>query len=202
MGLTYGDEARHIASELNALCISNDYKIGTGFLTTYKLLPTLCDYGYTDTAYKMLLNEAYPGWMYAVKHGATTTWENWNGIDEKGVPHDSLNHYSAGSVAAWLFGYCGGIRPQEPGFKRVLIRPIPGGGLSWAKTEYVSCRGRISTEWKINQNKFTLKVKTPAETTVVMPDGVIYERSAGEYQFTCAKECLTAGQSAEQTTEG
>ena len=33
-----------------------------------------------------------------IDRGATTVWERWDGIDEDGVPHESLNHYSKGAV--------------------------------------------------------------------------------------------------------
>lgn len=185
MGLTEGEEAKAIAGELNRMCIAGDYKIGTGFLTTYKLLPTLCDYGYTDTAYKMLLNPEYPGWLYAVGHGATTTWENWKGIDENGIPHDSLNHYSPGAVVSWFFSYCAGIKPLEPGFSRVQIAPVTGGGLTWAKAEYDSIRGKIISSWKLDDHSFTLEIRTPVWTSVLLPNGDSCEVEAGEYTFTC-----------------
>lgn len=186
MGLVQGEEAERIAAQLNQKCIENNYRIGTGFLTTYKLLPTLSEYGYSDTAYRILQNREYPGWMYAIEKGATTTWENWKGIDENGKPHDSLNHYSAGSVTAWLFGYCAGIQPLEAGYRRIAIRPIPGGGLRWAKARYDSCRGEIVSEWRVEKKRFHLNLTTPVEARVTMPDGTVYEKTPGTYQLSCS----------------
>ena len=115
------------------------------------------------------------------------TWENWKGIDGSGVPHDSLNHYSAGSVAAWLFGYCGGIRPAEAGFKKIKIRPMPGGNLTWANTSYDSIRGRIVSNWKIENSTFLLNVTIPDDTTAVicLPDGTVRETRSGNYHYQC-----------------
>ena len=52
-------------------------------------------------------NAEYPGWLYAVKLGATTIWERWNSLDETGKSAEngmnSLNHYAYGSIAQWLY---------------------------------------------------------------------------------------------------
>ena len=90
------------ASKLNDLVVKAGYHLNTGFLTTGELYKTLVDYGYKDTAMQMLLNDTYPGWMYEIKKGATTIWEMWDGIDEKGRVKGSLNHYSYGAVVGNL----------------------------------------------------------------------------------------------------
>lgn len=188
MGLVEQKEAAAIVSTLNQMCIHNNYRIGTGFLTTYKLLPVLCDYGYAETAYKILENTECPGWLYEVKKGATTTWENWLGIDEKGVPKDSQNHYAPGSVVAWLFSYCAGIKPLEPGFSKIQIKPVPGGSLTWAKASYESCKGRIVSDWSIENGQFRLHVEIPEEVNaeIILPSGLIQEKVGGIYEFECA----------------
>lgn len=185
MGLIQPEKENLVAAALNEKCRENDYKIGTGFLTTWQLLPTLTKYGYIDTAYKVLENTQQPGWLYEVGKGATTTWENWYGIDEAGVPVDSHNHYAPGSVVAWLFGYCAGIRPLEPGFQKVLIQPITGGSLTWAKAKFESVYGVISSSWRIEDGIFMLEVTTPVDTQIQMPNGEIYEVCAGMHIFRC-----------------
>lgn len=185
MGLAQPEKENLIAAALNEKCRENDYRIGTGFLTTWQLLPTLSRFGYIETAYRMLENTQQPGWLYAVTKGATTTWENWFGINEKGVPVDSHNHYSYGSVVAWLFSHCAGIRPLKPGFEEVLIQPIPGGSLTWAKAEYMSIRGRISSAWRIEDGTFLLDITTPTNTTVILPDSTTQTVEAGMHRFEC-----------------
>ncbi|WP_130837963.1 family 78 glycoside hydrolase catalytic domain [Lachnoclostridium sp. Marseille-P6806] len=96
------NEKKQAAADLNDLVIKCDYHLNTGFLSTPDLCPALSDYGYRDTAMKVLLNDTMPSWLYSVRQGATTIWESWNGIDEKGVPHDSLNHYSKGAIVKWI----------------------------------------------------------------------------------------------------
>lgn len=41
--------------------------MNTGFVGTSLLCNVLTDNGMTDTAYRLLLNEEYPGWLHEVK---------------------------------------------------------------------------------------------------------------------------------------
>ncbi|MBQ9227936.1 MAG: family 78 glycoside hydrolase catalytic domain [Eubacterium sp.] len=185
MGLVDDEEGKPIAEKLNKMCIENDYKIGTGFHTTYKILSVLCDYGYIDTAYKMLENTKQPGWLYEVTKGATTTWENWNGIDENGVPRDSHNHYAPGAVVAWLFSYCAGIKPLKAGFEELLIQPYVGGTLTFAEAEYHSAKGKIISRWDKTENGYTLSITVPdgIKTKVVFPNGETFDLIGGTHHF-------------------
>ncbi len=85
-------------------------------------------YGYADTAYKLLLQDTAPSWLYEVKQGATTVWETWTGIDANGHPSESLNHYSYGAICGWLFGGVCGIH-LAGGDPDHRPHPEPGSGL-------------------------------------------------------------------------
>ena len=187
MGLADATEQKEIARRLDELCRKNDYRIGTGFLTTYQVLDVLADNGYVETAYRMLENTKQPGWLYGVKKGATTTWENWYGINEKGEPVDSQNHYAPGAVISWLFSRCAGIRPLKPGFSEVLIAPMPGGSLTWAKAEYISRKGKITSSWKLEDNEFLLEVQLPegVSVRVELPDGERFVMEEATGTFRC-----------------
>ena len=88
---------------------ANHGMLATGFLGTPYLLEELTKAGYADLAYQLLLNTAYPSWGYLVEHGATTTWERWNGDQMKGDPSmNSYNHYAYGAVARLDLSLCGG----------------------------------------------------------------------------------------------
>ena len=114
-GLLDGDEVQAAADALNALVVKNGYHLNTGFLSTPDLCRVLAENGHADTAYKLLLQTECPGWLYAVKKGATTIWETWDGVREDGTVHDSLNHYSYGAISGWLFsGVCGALS-RAPG---------------------------------------------------------------------------------------
>ncbi len=178
------EKAENVA-RLNDLVVANDYRIGTGFLTTPFILPVLTDYGYPNTAYRVALNRKRPGWLYEVEKGATTIWENWNGLDEHNVPKDSFNHYSFGTIVGWLFSRVAGISPLEPGFAKSRIRPVPGGGLKQAKCRYESAAGMISSSWTADDGEFRLTVDVPTETLVELPDGNSQTVPRGIHSFSC-----------------
>ena len=67
-----------------------------------------------------------PSWLAMIDRGATTVWERWEGIDDDGVPHESLNHYSKGAVVSFLHRYVAGLQRLEPTWTPVPRRPAPG----------------------------------------------------------------------------
>ncbi len=179
------EEKHKIISDLAEKVAENNYKIGTGFLTTPYILQMLSDYGFVDTAYRMLENEERPGWLYAVKKGATTIWENWDGISDKGIVTDSFNHYLMGSVTGWLFSHVAGITALEPGYTKVKIKPIPGGSFTHINCSYKSSTGLIKSSWKREGEDFHLNIEVPTETEVHLPDETVHQVSEGEHTFSC-----------------
>jgi alpha-L-rhamnosidase len=149
-----------------------DWHLSTGFAGVGYLCPVLTEAGYMDVAYRLLGNETYPSWGYTIKNGATTIWERWDGwTEENGFQSpnmNSFNHYSLGSVGEWLYRYVAGIDLGTPGYGRIVIRPCPGGGLTHASGAYDSVRGRISSSWKIEDNRFVLETLIPPNTTATV----------------------------------
>ena len=84
--------------------------------------------------------------------GATTVWERWDSMLPDGTINPgemtSFNHYALGAIADWMHQYVGGIRPLAPGYSKVLIAPVPGDGIDWAKTSLRSPHGTIAVEWR------------------------------------------------------
>ncbi|OAS14367.1 glycoside hydrolase family 78 protein [Paenibacillus oryzisoli] len=169
-------------------------RLSTGFLGVGYLLPALTDNGSLDVAYNLLQQEAFPSWMYSIKHGATTIWERWDGwTEDQGFQTptmNSFNHYSLGSVGEWMFRYMAGIEadPEQPGFQHVIIRPKPGGNLNWVKASYESLYGCIKVEWQLSaEGNFRLHVDVPANTTATihMPDQTASSQriGSGSYVF-------------------
>ena len=164
--------------------------LGTGFLATPLLLPVLADAGHLEVAYEVLLQDTPPSWLTMVDRGASTVWEAWNGIDEHGVAHDSLNHYSKGAVIAFLHRYVAGIRPidGEVAYRRFRIAPRPGGGITWAEAAHDSPHGRIESSWRVDDGTFRLTATVPPGTTadVEVPDGTVASVGPGTTEHVCA----------------
>lgn len=171
--------AKHLVEDIRA----KGNHLSTGFVGVGHLTPTLTEAGYVDVAYKLLLQDTFPGWLYSVKNGATTIWERWDGwTKEKGFQDprmNSFNHYSLGSVGEWLFDTVAGLGLDKdiPGYKKIIIRPRPGGGLNYAKAEFQSIHGRITSAWKLQDGKFELAITIPANTAaeVYLPGKAVDE---------------------------
>lgn len=164
------EEVKEAAAELNGKIIENDYHLNTGFLSTPSLCSVLAEYGYQETAYRLLLQDTMPGWLYEVKKGATSIWETWDGINEKGEVSASLNHYSYGAVCGWLFAGVCGIQVEN---ERIKIAPQPHKLLGYAKAVYQSSMGEIVSAWKYEKDQFFYEITVPAnaKAEVCLPDG-------------------------------
>ncbi|HOC71070.1 MAG TPA: alpha-L-rhamnosidase C-terminal domain-containing protein, partial [Candidatus Hydrogenedentes bacterium] len=149
-----------------------DGHLATGFIGTPRLLPTLSLAGRDDVGYRLLMNTTYPSWLFQVTLGATTMWERWNGwTPDKGFADsgmNSFNHYAFGAVGEWLYSRVAGIRPDAPGFEKIYIEPVPGGGLTYARMNYQSIRGLIISSWRVEGDSFLLDVEIPANTTATV----------------------------------
>ncbi|MBQ7059963.1 MAG: family 78 glycoside hydrolase catalytic domain [Firmicutes bacterium] len=181
-------EERQAAADLDEKVRENGYHLNTGFLSTPFLTEVLADHGYTDTAYRLLLQEECPSWLYAVEKGATTIWETWDGIREDGTVHDSLNHYSYGAISGWLIkGVCG-IRYRHD---ELEIRPHPDPSLGYAKATYHSPKGRIVSGWQYKKVAFGTEKKAVYHieipegllAKVFLPDGQKFSLEAGSYDL-------------------
>jgi alpha-L-rhamnosidase len=58
----------------------------------------------------------------------------------------SFNHYALVSWQDWMHTVIGGLKALEPGWKRFMVKPIPGGKLTYARSEFHRRYGVIKTE--------------------------------------------------------
>ena len=151
------------------------YSLMTGFIGTAWISKALSDHGYSDVAYRLLLNEQYPSWLYPVTQGATSIWERLNSYTiEDGFGDNnsmnSFNHYSFGAVGQWLIAHSLGIQRGEPGFRHFVLRPEPdpSGRLKEAAGHYDSPYGRIAAGWTQDGDALTYTVTVPPNTTATL----------------------------------
>ncbi|MHA1730783.1 MAG: family 78 glycoside hydrolase catalytic domain, partial [Promethearchaeota archaeon] len=170
-----GAAFRHLLGALRRY----DGRLSTGFLSTIHLLRVLSAAGRDDLAYGLVESRRFPSWGYTIEQGATTIWERWDGFvagrgfQNKGM--NSFNHYAFGSVAEWLYSVVLGINfdPAAPGMGRAVLKPRPGGSLTWARGQYRSIRGTVGVSWRRDAGRgtLTLEVDVPPNTTakVILP---------------------------------
>lgn len=165
--------ARHLAVDVAA----RDHHLTTGFLGVSHLLPALSQAGHDDTAFALLLQDGFPSWLFSVRHGATTIWERWDGwtpgrgFQDPGM--NSFNHYALGSCGEWMYGSLAGLGmdPSQPAFRRVLIQPRVGGGITSSSASMRTMRGRLTAAWSVGDGRFELDCDIPvgSAATVILP---------------------------------
>ena len=187
------EQKAQMADHLCRLLEENDWKINTGFQSTPFILFALADNGKVDEAYRLLLQDEAPSWLYQVKMGATTTWEQWDSVQKDGsIKESSLNHYAYGAVGDFLYRRIAGLEPIEAGYKTFRVAPQIGGGLEWVKCSHVSPYGEIRLKWHISEDgedtkTFYLELDVPVTTEchVTLPDGSRKRVAGGHYSGKC-----------------
>jgi len=177
---------------LDELVRESGYHIRTGFVGTPLVCDALCSTGHYVAAYRLLLQEECPSWLYPVTMGATTVWERWDSMLSDGSinPDEmtSFNHYAFGAVADWMQRTIGGLAPSEPGYRCMEISPRPGGGLTHALARHLTPYGTAECRWKIEDGKLDLNVIVPANTTarVIFPgsDQAPVEVGSGQWNWS------------------
>jgi alpha-L-rhamnosidase len=165
------EQARQAADKLVAAIEKRDGHLSTGMVTTHLLLPALSKAGRTDIAYRLLAKTTFPSWGYFLNMGAASMWERWDAKTEKGFHPDgmnSFNHAKLGTCTEWFYRTVLGIDAAEPGFGKILLKPEPGGNLTWARGFYDSQHGRIGSDWKVENSQFVWNVRIPANTTAMV----------------------------------
>ena len=175
--IVQGEARDNMIARLRQNFAEHDNCLQTGFLGTSILMPTLTDNGMADIAYELLLQRKNPSWLYSIDNGATTIWERWNsymieyGMGPRGM--NSFNHYAYGCVCQWLWQSAAGIAadPAQPGFRHIIMRPVPDKRLGSLTAEYQSAAGLIKSAWHYDGDQWEWSFTIPkgATATVTLP---------------------------------
>ncbi len=192
-GIVEGEAKAKMIERLRQNFVEHDNCLQTGFLGTSILMATLTENGMVDIAYELLFQRKNPSWLYSVDNGATTIWERWNsymvdkGMGPRGM--NSFNHYAYGCVCEWIWETAAGISsdPATPGFKHIIMKPIPDKRLGHLTAEYNSAAGLVKSAWKYEGDKWIWEFTIPegATATVTLPgetESKTYE--SGTYTLT------------------
>ncbi len=140
--------------------------IPVGLIGIMYLQRILTDCGRADIAMRFATETTYPSWGYMVKNGATTIWELWNGNTANPAMNSGNHVMLLGDLIIWMHEYLAGIRPAEPGFKSLVMKPLVGEGVTFVKASHNSPYGRVVSEWKMDgNNNFSWDIQIPVNTT-------------------------------------
>lgn len=185
-----------VGERLVQLVRNADYTLTTGFVGTPLLLHALSNVGAFDTAYRVLLQETCPSWLYIISMGATTMWERWDSMLPDGTINSgemtSFNHYALGAVADWMHKVIGGLAPLEPGYRRFSVAPRPGGALTSAAVSHICPYGQIDVRWRVEAQGLTVDISVPPGTSAVLDIGGIEHRELPPGEHTVRETSFTA----------
>lgn len=150
-----------------------DGHISTGLIGAQWIMRMLTKYGRADIAFQLATNTTYPSWGYMIENGATTIWELWNG-NTADPAMNSHNHVMLlGDLIVWYYENLAGIRSDwnAPGFKHIIMRPVPVEGLTYVNASHCSGYGQIVSKWSKDEGEFNWTISVPPNTsaTVYVP---------------------------------
>ena len=117
--------------------------------------------GASDLLYEMNSRNDVPGYGFQLKKGATALTESWAALEEV-----SNNHLMLGHIMEWFYSGLAGISQAEnsQAYEKIIIKPCIVGDIRWTKAYYDSPNGRVSSDWRIENNKLILNVEIPANS--------------------------------------
>lgn len=179
------------------IIVKNGGHVSTGVIGGSWIMRALSDMGRGDVAWLLATQKSYPSWGYMAEHGATTTWELWNG-DTANPAMNSGNHVMLlGDLVTWAFQKLGGIQPlsDEPGYKRFKLSPDYGvDEINHINVSYNTIYGKVVSRWEKKAGKLVWHVEIPANTMALvdMPNGNTKELGSGSYDFESSYQLESA----------
>lgn len=108
----------------------------------------------------ILEKKTYPGYLYMLENGATTTWEHWDG--QRSRIHNCYN-----GVGKWFYQVVGGIQTVDgnPAYREFLVHPQIPHGVTWAKTQLETQMGTIVVNWNLSADNMKMEIVVPVGST-------------------------------------
>lgn len=134
----------------------------------------------TDLMATILRQEDYPGYLYMINHGATTTWESWD-CGRPGKEDRSRVHNCYNGIGIWFYQALAGIRPdpEQPGYKHFFVDPQPVEGVDWVRATKPTPYGTI----RVEIDAATLKLSVPQGLSATLFPGTPHERTLQEGEW-------------------
>jgi alpha-L-rhamnosidase len=165
-----GEQAEAIAKRLNQAVSDAGYFLEAGILGLKALFNALSAYGYTEAAYKTISHYDYPSYGYWKNCGATTLWENWNGVG-------SQNHHMYADVLNWMYRNVLGVKNQSIAYKECKIEPYFYAENCFAEGRTETPYGEIKISWQKTGNTLVMDCTIPQDINAML---VINGKELGE----------------------
>lgn len=150
------------------------------------LLQALYLAGEDQYALSLLTDKSDRSWYNMIRSGSTITMEAW---DMKYKPNSDWNHAWGAAPANIIPGFLWGISASEPGFAKVVIKPLMG-NLKYSTIKVPTIRGTIGAEYKNNGKTKLYQISIPGnmECDLVLADSKIYKLYPGKNKIVLVYE--------------
>ncbi|GAA2459140.1 glycoside hydrolase family 78 protein [Actinomadura vinacea] len=162
-GMVPDGKAPGVAKSLNDDIVAKDHHLTAGVFPSRFLLTALSDHGYTDTVHRVATRTDQPSWGFWIENGHSTMFEGW------ALTSRSHDHHYWALISSWFHQSLAGIRPAEPGYRRLTIRPrVPSSGLDRVRGSQRTGQGLVESAWTKHEtpsgNRLELRVRIPGNT--------------------------------------
>ena len=157
----FEDAERHSAFAHLLDIIEKDGRfMQTGVLGARVMFHVLSEFGRSDLAFEMITRPEHPSYGNLVKRSATSLWEAFH---PEGGRILSQNHHFWGDISSWFIRCLAGIQfnPHHDNHNEVNIRPSFIPQLTSASGFHDCPSGRITSEWKRENERIILKLQIP-----------------------------------------
>lgn len=153
-GMVPDDKKNDVVSEFKQTLLDKD-AFSSGEIGLPYIIQTASKFGMNDLIGKFITREKHPSYYAFVLDGETTLGEYWEN-NPRSHCHDMMGH-----IIEWYYNGIAGIKPLEPGFKKISIKPYMPDSMNEFECSYNSASGLIKVSAKRNGDKVDVKVSVP-----------------------------------------
>ncbi len=133
--------------------------VTTGIGSTEYVPFVLDAFGRGDLLWQWLQRDAYPGFGFMQRHGATAIWECWEQRIDNGM--NSHNHAGLCGIGTWLMQGLAGIRVEPGPQPRFHLRPACHLPLAALDARWKSPWGELCVQWEARDGRRFISVAVP-----------------------------------------
>ena len=164
VGATPEKLRQRVNSQLRRLTYERfDGHLFTGLVGIPILTQWLTRAGEAQLMYDMLKKRSFPGYLYMIDNGATTTWEHWDA-------RRSRIHNCYNGIGSWFYQALAGIVADEskPAYRHFFVRPQMPDGINFVRCCKPTPYGNITVDWTRTEHRLDLRLNIPAGTTATV----------------------------------
>lgn len=128
------------------------------------IIQVASQYGMNDLISDYITKPEHPSYYAFVLDGLNTLGEYWEN-NPRSYCHDMMGH-----IIEWYYNGIAGIKPLEPGFKKVLIKPYLPKSMNHMKCSFRSASGLISVEMNRKAGKVELNVEVDSDISYMIDE--------------------------------